>query len=105
MLLQIKNEPPSFITQEQCEAQAERIAAVLRERKKIGDERRRRELEYQRRNNDRALAHYYKGRGEVSQQPAHHIEKTIAVVPERRIENIDVAYYAVMICRNAAIES
>jgi hypothetical protein len=69
MLLQIMNEPTSFITQEQCDAQAERIAAVFRERKKIGDQRRRRELEYQRRNNDRALSHYYKGRGEVSQQP------------------------------------
>ncbi len=39
---------------------AERIAAVLRQRQKIGAERRTHEREYQRLNNDRALARHYR---------------------------------------------
>ena len=39
---------------------AERIAAVLRQRKKIGAERRTHEREYQRLNNDRARARHYR---------------------------------------------
>jgi hypothetical protein len=39
---------------------AERIAAVLRQRHKIGAERRAHECEYQRLNNERALARYYR---------------------------------------------
>ena len=48
---------------------AERIAAVLRQRQKIGAERRAHECEYQRLNNDRALARYYRlSGGAVVQQ-------------------------------------
>jgi hypothetical protein len=48
---------------------AERIAAVLRQRHKIGAERRAHECEYQRLNNDRALARYYRlSGGAVVQQ-------------------------------------
>jgi hypothetical protein len=39
---------------------AERIAAVLVQRKKIGAERRAHKREYQHLNNDRALARYYR---------------------------------------------
>jgi hypothetical protein len=42
---------------------AERIAAVFHQRQKIGAERRTRECEYQRLNNDRALARHYRLRG------------------------------------------
>jgi hypothetical protein len=92
------------MTQEQCNAVAERIAAVLRERKKIAHERQMREREYQRRNNDRALARYYKERVEVSKRPEPRQERGKASKrPERRIENIDVPYVVMMSC-NAAIE-
>ena len=48
---------------------AERIATVLRQRQKIGAERRTLEREHQRLNNDRALARYYRlGGGVVAQQ-------------------------------------
>jgi len=48
---------------------AERIAAVLCQRQKIGAERRAHECEYQRLNNDRALARYYRlSGGAVAQQ-------------------------------------
>ena len=48
---------------------AERIATVLRERQKIGAERRTHEREHQRLNNDRALARYYRLSGGVFAQP------------------------------------
>jgi hypothetical protein len=63
------------MTKERCDAQAERIAAVLHERRKIGVERRMREREYQHQNNDRALARYYKERGEVRKQPGRPKER------------------------------
>ena len=48
---------------------AERIAAVLRQRQKIGAERHAHECEYQRLNNERALARYYRlSGGAVGQQ-------------------------------------
>jgi FlaA1/EpsC-like NDP-sugar epimerase len=47
---------------------AERIATVLRQRQKIGAERRTHECEYQRLNNDRALARYYRLSGGVVAQ-------------------------------------
>jgi hypothetical protein len=104
MLLQTENEPTPIMAQEQCDALAERIAAVLRERKKIAHERQMREREYQRRNSDRALARYYKERVEVSKRPEHRKERgKTSKQPERRIENIDVAY-VVMMSGNAAIE-
>ena len=59
MFLQTENEPLSVMTREQCDALAARIAAVLRERKQLGDERRRRQQEYERKNGERALARYY----------------------------------------------
>jgi hypothetical protein len=48
---------------------AERIATVLRQRQKIGAERRTHEREHQRLNNDRALARYYRLSGGVVAQP------------------------------------
>ena len=47
------------MTQTQCDALADRIAAVLRDRQEVGAERRRQEREYQRLNSARALARYY----------------------------------------------
>ena len=44
---------------------AERIAAVLRQRQKIGAERRAHEREYERLNNDRALARHYRLTGKA----------------------------------------
>ena len=52
------------ITQQERDALAGRIAAVLRKRKKLGAERRVQELEYQRLNRERALARHYRLRGE-----------------------------------------
>jgi hypothetical protein len=49
---------PQVITHTQCDDLAARIAAVLIERKKVRAKRRRKELEYQRRNSERALARY-----------------------------------------------
>jgi len=51
--------PTSVKTQEQCDALAERIAAVLPERKKLGDKRRRRRYEFQRQNEECTLARHY----------------------------------------------
>jgi hypothetical protein len=105
MLPETGNEPTPLMTKEQCDAQAERIAAVLRERKKIGVERRMPGREYQHRTYDRALARSYKERVEASQQPERRKERREASKqPERRIENMDVAYVVIMSC-NAAIES
>jgi hypothetical protein len=50
------------MTHERTEALAERIAATLRERRRIGDERRRREHEGC--NAERAIARYHRLRGE-----------------------------------------
>ena len=47
------------MTQTQCDAWADRIAAVLRERQEVGAERRRQGREYQRLNSARALARYH----------------------------------------------
>jgi hypothetical protein len=47
------------------DALAERIAAGLRGRQKVGAERQIQEREYQRRNSDRALARHYRLRGEL----------------------------------------
>ena len=44
---------------------AERIAAVLLQRRKIGAERRIHEWEYQRRNNERAIVRYHRLNGEA----------------------------------------
>lgn len=49
-------ETHQVMTQTQCDALADRIAGVLRERQEVGAERRRREREYQHRNSERALA-------------------------------------------------
>ncbi len=51
------------MTKEKPVALAERIAAVLRERRRIGKERRRREQEYQQRNAERASERYRRMRG------------------------------------------
>jgi hypothetical protein len=64
MLLQIENELSSFITQGQYDAQAERIATVLRERKKIGAER----LMWSHMYHRADVARGYKGRGEVRKE-------------------------------------
>ncbi len=90
MLLGTENEPTPVMTEEQCDALAERIAAGLRERKKIGDERRRQELKYGHHNNERALARYYKLRGEVREQA------------DRRDKEIGRVYDAIMSSNAAA---
>jgi len=78
-----ENEPTSVMTKEQCDALAERIAAVLRERKELGAERRRRQLEYERKKGERALARYYNLRN------------------DSRIKDMDVVYATIM-ASNAA---
>jgi hypothetical protein len=76
-------------------------------RKKIAHERMMRERDYERRNNDRALARYYEERIEVSKRPEGRKEwgeaSKATKQPERRTENIDVPYGVMMSC-NAAIE-
>lgn len=89
LLLKPVIEPTTFETREQCDALAERIAAVLRERKMIGDERRRQEREAYRRNSDRALARYYKLRGDV---------RDCAVRPTKEIDRV----YDTIMSTNAA---
>lgn len=54
----LENVETQVMTETQCDALADRIAAMLRERQEIGAARRRLEREYQRRNNERALARY-----------------------------------------------
>jgi hypothetical protein len=61
---------------------AERIATVLRQRQKIGAERRTHECEYQRLNNDRALARYYRLGGGVVAQQMHGIAGHSESVPQ-----------------------
>jgi len=56
----LKNDSTPVMTNVQRDVLAERIAAVLRQRKTIGDERRRQEQEYRRLNSERALARHYK---------------------------------------------
>ena len=84
MLLETENEPMPIMTQQQRNALAERIAVVLRERKRLGDERRSREREYQRRNNERALSRYYKVRGEFHEQS------------KGRLKELDLVYDTIM---------
>ena len=80
----LKNDSTPVMTNVQCDVLAERIAAVLRQRKKIGDERRRHEQEYRRLNSERALARHYKLRGEFRKGS------------ERRNQEIDRVYEAIM---------
>ena len=56
-------------------ALAERIAAVFQQREKIGAEWRTRRCEYQRLNNDRALARHYGLRGKAAEPQAHGISE------------------------------
>ena len=84
MLLETENEPMPIMTQQQRNALAERIAVVLRERKRLGEERRSREREYQRRNNERALSRYYKVRGEFHEQS------------KGRLKELDLVYDTIM---------
>ena len=60
---------------------AERIAAVLRQRQKIGAERRTHKSEYQRLNHDRALARYYRLGCEAVAQPVDGITVHSESVP------------------------
>ena len=80
----LKNDSTPVMTNVQCDVLAERIAAVLRQRKTIGDERRRQEQEYRRLNSERALARHYKLRGEFRKGS------------ERRNQEIDRMYEAIM---------
>ena len=84
MLIKTENEPTPGMTQEQCDVLAERIATVLRERKRLGEERRRREREYQRQNNERALSRYYKLRGEFHEQS------------QLRVKELDLVFHSIM---------
>ena len=90
MLLETENRPMPVMTQQQSDALAEQIAAVLRERKRLGEERRSQEREYQRRNNERALSRYYKVRGEFHKQS------------KGRIEELDLLYHTIMSSNAAA---
>jgi hypothetical protein len=91
------------LTQDQTDTLAERIAAVLRERKKVGAQRRMRELEMQRRNSQRTAARYLVAR-------ALHSARLASVPPELRercgcrMQTIDAAYDAVT-SSNAAFEA
>jgi hypothetical protein len=71
---------------------AERIATVLRQRQKIGAERRTHECEYQRLNNDRALARYYRlSGGAVAQQmdgETGHSESVPQAVRNVHVKNV-----------------
>jgi hypothetical protein len=90
MVLATENEPSPVMTQGQRDALATRIAAVLCERKNIGEERRKQELEYQRRNSARVLVRYYKLRGEFRKYS------------DRRFKEIDRMYDTIM-SSNAAV--
>lgn len=80
----LKNDSTPVMTNVQCDVLAERIAAVLRERKTIGEERRRQEQEYRRLNSERALARHYKLRGGFRKES------------KRRNQEIDRVYDAIM---------
>lgn len=80
----LKNDSTPVMTNVQRDALAERIAAVLRQRKTIGVERRRQEQEYRRLNSERAIARHYKLRGEFRKGS------------ERRNQEIDPSYDAIM---------
>ncbi len=62
------------------DALAERIAAGLRRRKKVGAEREIQEHEYQRRNSGRALARHYRLRGESVKQQGEPIPCSLSKV-------------------------
>jgi hypothetical protein len=84
----------AVISQDHSDTLAERIATVLRERKKVGAQRRSRELEMQLRNSQRATARYQAARAprdvrmtEVPPELREHCD--------RRMKTIDAAYQAV----------
>jgi hypothetical protein len=94
----------SAVVRRQHDAIAERIAAVLEERKNVGAERRERAAEYQLLNGERALARYYKLRGAYSEA---HRDKQQRLGTEfrqhrdQRMKPIDAAYKKI-ISSNAA---
>jgi len=80
--------------QDQTDTLAERIVAVVRERMKVGDRRRKRALEAQLRNHQRPASRYHLAR------PPHFV-RLANVLPElreqgdRRMQPVDAAYEAV----------
>jgi len=94
----------AVMTQDQEDTLAERIAAVLRERKKVGARRRLRELEMQLRNSQRAAAERY----HVARAPQS--TRLASVPPElrehsdHRMQTVDAAYHAVT-SSNAAFKA
>jgi hypothetical protein len=84
MLLEAENNQTLIMTNQQCDVLADRIAAVLRQRKTIGEERRRQEQEYRRLNSERALASHYKLRSGFRKES------------KRRNQEIDRVYDAIM---------
>ena len=90
MHVETENYLTPVMTQDQCDALAERIAAVLRERKKIGDERRRQESAYRQRNSDYARARYHRQRGGLQEHS------------ERRAKELDQVYETIMSSNAAA---
>jgi hypothetical protein len=80
------------MTTERTEALGERIATVLRERRRIGEERRRRENDYQPRNAQRTIARHIRLRGEPKGMVS------------RQVKELNAVYDAV-ISSNAADES
>ena len=75
--------------QGQRDSLAERIAAGLRDRHKVGEERRMQERDYLRRNSERALLRYHKLRGELKPEFCERSEP--------RIREIDAAYEALIL--------
>ena len=83
------------MTQTQCDALADRIAAVLRERQEVGAERRRRERDYQHRNSERAIARSRRlatGRSDN----AYGASPEFTQASDHRREEIDAAYEALI---------
>jgi len=80
---------------------AERIAAVLRQRQKIGAERRIHERKYQRLNNDRALARHYLSRAGVAEQvdsitrPPESVPRAVRDVHANKVAERAVQRYVV----------
>ena len=84
----------SVMSQDHLDAWAERIAAVLCERKKIGAQRRSRQLEMQLRNSQRAAARYHAARAPHDTRPAS-VSPELREHCDRRMQTIDAAYQAV----------
>jgi len=91
----------AVMTQQQEDTLAERIAAVLRERKKVGAQRRLRELEMQLRNTQRATERYHATRPESAKMAS--VAPALREHCDQRMQTVEAAYQAVT-SSNAALE-